>query len=332
MIKSIAKKFFAYRFYVIKNKAIDVKSIIFILLTVAVLVVLLISPSVYIQSTVNGLNIFALSVLPSLFPFMFFSTVLTNLGTPLFLSKLSFTKKLYNAPPISSYVLFMSLLCGYPVGAKILDDLYMKGYIDSSDVKKCASFTSTSGPLFILGTMGSAILNDIRLSVFVLLAHYLSAFLNGFIYRGKTKKEYKSVNLTLNVKDALDDSIKSSTVTMLNLCGYIVVFNLIIDVLLNLNVIGFIENLSHSSGIVEALLCGMVEMTRGTIMVSKLTLPAFVKCGMLSFIISFSGLGIIFQTLSFVGECGVRKSAVILEKFTQSIIAAILGVLLGLMY
>lgn len=314
----------------IKQATIDVKSIIFIFLTIAVLIVLLVNPSAYIQSTVNGLNIFTLSVLPSLFPFMFFSSLLTNLGTPLFLSKLSFTKKLYNAPPISSYVFFMSLLCGYPVGAKILDDLYMKGYIDSGDVKKCASFTSTSGPLFILGTMGSLILNDTKMAVFVLLAHYFSAFINGFLYRGKTKKEYKSVNLTLDAKDALDDSIKSSAVTMLNLCGYIVVFNLIIDVLLNLNIIGFLENLSHSGGIVEALLCGMVEMTRGTIMTSKLSVPAFVKCGILSFIISFSGMGIVFQTLSFIGECGVKKSVVILEKLSQSVIAAILGILLGL--
>ena len=35
--------------------------------------------------------------------------------------------RLYNAPSQSGYILVMSLLSGYPVGAKLIDDFYENG-------------------------------------------------------------------------------------------------------------------------------------------------------------------------------------------------------------
>ena len=308
-----------------------VKNSFLIALVSIAIVMIVIKPEIYINSTKNGLIIFTASVLPALFPFFFFSTVLTKIGAPFELAKLFNKpfKRMYNTNGISSYVFFMSIICGYPVGAKLIHELHSSGLIDVRQAEKTASFCSTSGPLFILGTLGITILNNKNLSLIILACHYLSAFLNGFIYRGKTKIDSEFISLPLDKEDVLATSISNSTLSMLNLCGYIVIFNLIIDLILNSGVLSVLPQTVPASTF-KALLCGIIEMTRGCILLNEVAIPNFLKCGLICFVISFGGIGILFQSMSFLGKCGIKTGKVLLQKFTQSLISFILGIIAAL--
>ena len=88
----------------------------------ALTIALAVDPKQCIASVHSALGMFVQSVLPALLPYFFFTKLLTSLGAARAIGDL-FRRPvalLYNAPPIGGYVCLMSLLSGYPVGARLL--------------------------------------------------------------------------------------------------------------------------------------------------------------------------------------------------------------------
>ncbi len=162
---------------------------------IAFMAFMLAKPDYYLNSARQGLSLFASSVLPSLFPFYFCSLLLTYMGAVSTISKAGAksVKLMYNAPKESAYVLFLSMLCGYPVGASTIYELYCAGAISQKDAKCVCSFCSTSGPVFMIGTIGGAIFANQKIGLIVLIAHYTGAIVNGLIYR-KKKSDSRNVS------------------------------------------------------------------------------------------------------------------------------------------
>ena len=201
----------------------------------AFMIMLVAKPDYFLDSASRGLLLFASSVLPAVFPFFFCSTLLTAVGAASSLSRIGAkpVHAMFNAPPSGAYVLALSLLGGYPVGAATVADLYAKGIVNETDAKRIASFTSTSGPIFVLGTVGSAIFGDPAVGALILAAHYAAAVTTGLVFRGRKKSEVTSPVFLAgcDTDSALSNSISSSTLAMLAVGGYVVVGNMLIDAL-----------------------------------------------------------------------------------------------------
>ncbi len=163
---------------------------------------MIISPAKFIKEGLNGISAWAFNVLPSVLPFMFFTKALSSLGQ---IEKLTrpfqrVTKTLFNTPPISFYVFFMAILSGYPVGSKMIADLYMQGKITQEDAYRMSAFCSTSGPMFIIGAVGIGMFKNSLVGYILFLSHILSAFLNGLIYRKLSlKNDYKDKPTKKNI-------------------------------------------------------------------------------------------------------------------------------------
>ena len=163
---------------------------------------MIISPAKFIKEGLNGISAWAFNVLPSVLPFMFFTKALSSLGQ---MEKLTHpfqrvTKTLFNTPPISFYAFFMAILSGYPVGSKMIADLYMQGKITQEDVYRMSAFCSTSGPMFIIGAVGIGMFKNSLVGYILFLSHILSAFLNGLIYRKLgLKNDYKDKPTKKNI-------------------------------------------------------------------------------------------------------------------------------------
>jgi len=50
------------------------------------------------------------------------------------------SKFLFKTPPISIYAFFMAIMSGYPVGSKMVADLYLQGKITKEEAFKMSSF------------------------------------------------------------------------------------------------------------------------------------------------------------------------------------------------
>ena len=149
------------------------------------------------QSTLNGLDVWLTKVVPALFPFFFATKLLTEMHVVEKIAKIfnPITTRLFKTPGISSYVFLMSIISGYPVGAKLISELFKQGKIDSDAATKMNSFCSTSGPLFVIGTVGVCMFYSQIVGVIILISHILGAILNGILYRSYKSKMCKQTML-----------------------------------------------------------------------------------------------------------------------------------------
>lgn len=304
-----------------------------------VLISIIVSPHKYILVSLNALDVWAKVLLPALFPFFVFTKLLTSLGyvkqASLCLKKPAYF--LYKTPPISTYIFFMSIITGYPVGSKLVADLYNSGNLSKSDAKKVITFTSNSGPMFIIGSVGIGMLLSNIAGYIIFASHIIGALLNGLLYRNikdsnlAQKKPYNIDEQECSLSSCVIDSIHS----ILLIGGIVVVAFIITEILNNLNIfaplISLLKLIGIDRSITSSFLNGILEITRGCLDISKLTLSLRIKTLISCSIISFGGLSTTLQAMAFLKDI-VSYKFFITQKITHMIFSAIICASLCLIF
>ena len=310
---------------------------VFLTFLVFVLIIsLIVSPQTYISSTLNGIDVWLTKVVPALFPFFFLTKLLTELNVVEKISKLltPITKKLFKTPGISSYVFLMSIISGYPVGAKLISELFKKGVINNVDATKMNAFCSTSGPLFIVGTVGVCMFKSQTFGLIILISHILGAFLNGTLYRNYNQKQIEysiTSNSEKNSNNILSSILYDSIISILMVGGYIAIFFVFIDFLNNVGLINFLSIIPQKlfsqnvpEGFFSSIINGSVEVTRGLLDLSSLNLNKTLLCCSTTFLISFGGLSIHLQSIYFLKSAKIKISVYFLQKLTHAIFSTLI--------
>ena len=325
----------------IKFKKSAYRSIILISIFLFIVIIfLIINPNKYINSAFNGILIWAKAVLPALFPFFFLTKLLTELGAVKLLanSMHKFMNKLFHINGLGSYVFLTSIMSGYPVGAKITSELYEKQLIDSSQAQRLVTFTSTSGPLFVIGTVGVGMFASPKLGFIVLISHFLGAFLNGILYRNHNYDKTKNIHsekFTISKIDEniLEKSMLSAINSVLIVGGFISVFFIFIDIFTDIGLIGAFSytlgQILYLFGLNEnyafSIVTGFLEMTRGCYELSLSFTDLNIATVFISFIISFGGLSTHLQAMTFLQKCNIKMSFFLKQKFTHAIFASLIA-------
>lgn len=261
-------------------KAYWVSSVFIIL----IITFLALTPEIYINACFQGILVWATVVLPALFPFLFFTKILTNLHIINIISeKFTIFSKIFKTPPISAYAFLTSIISGYPIGAKIVSDLYENGSINKEDAFKMTTFTSNSGPMFILGSVGIGMLLSRKIGLIILISHIIGAILNGLLYRNHKEKvnSFNYTNKTINKNSfQLAQTMWNSISSILIIGGYICIFFVLIEMLNHLNIFPIISLFLSSitnldNNVLLGILNGIIEMTHGCIDIAKLELEQF---------------------------------------------------------
>lgn len=163
---------------------------------------ILTKPTTYSQSVISGLRLFFSAVLPGLLPFMFLCKILTNLNIQKNLSFLSKPmQKIFGLSKECAYPFFISIISGYPIGSKITSDLYESNKILDKDILKCAILSSTSGLIFIIGSVGSSMIGNVKVGIIIYFASIFSCILSVIILnlfeKIKNNKLKTKINSTL---------------------------------------------------------------------------------------------------------------------------------------
>ena len=247
MTKTISLKKPKFFIFSIKN---NFSGLLFSGLIIFVMMLIISSPELFSKSTINGLKLFFNSVLPGLFPFMFLTKLLTELGTVFKITKkLSpISQRLFGTPGVSVYCFTMSILSGYPIGAKIIGDLYSKNLISESDAKRMSIFCTTSGPIFIIGAVGVGMLHSFKLGLLIYISHILSSIICGIIYnlmfKTKIQRQTKSPSPQTKQNSNIIPYCLSETVNSLFLVGgYITIFYLASEVLEKLKILDLVSHI-----------------------------------------------------------------------------------------
>jgi sporulation integral membrane protein YlbJ len=292
---------------------------------------LLINPKICIVSSLEGANLFITKVFPTLFAFSMITNVILNCDGIYIYSKL-FGKLLcrpLSLPDNCSLPLIVSGLCGYPLGAKYSCELYANKEIDFFSLQKLLNIASNCSPLFIVGTIGTVMLNNTNVSYIILISSYLSCFIIGLLL--KSKKNYEKKLKTqihnyspLNLGDVLKKSVEASIDTCILVFGFIVIFSVFIGIIENITLFKTL----FKSNIIKALILGILEMTNGCNAISLSHTSLVIKIMLLSFFTSFSGICVIFQVYSFTSKHNVPIFRYIILKLLQAIISSVLTLIL----
>lgn len=288
-------------------------------------------------SVTSGLKLFFTAVLPGLLPFMFLCKILSNFNFKRLSSFSSkFMNKLFDLNSNCFHAFFMSIISGYPIGSKITTDLFLQGKINNEEVIKCATLSSTSGLIFVIGTVGSIMLGSVKIGIVLyvsnIIATIISVFLLNILERKKQKtqtepEKNKNENQKHDILKIITTATKDTTESLLIVCFYVTFFALMIDILKKLKVTMFFAKLiSHIFGLIpekmelsEGIMSGIIEMTSGIKILSKF--KSKLSICLISSLISFGGFSIILQSLSFLSKTKIKFSKFVFSKFLQAILS-----------
>ncbi|MBQ7352356.1 MAG: hypothetical protein IJW59_05835 [Clostridia bacterium] len=219
----------------------------------------------------------------------------------------------------------MSILSGYPIGAKLTSDFYHQSKITKGQAQTISAFTSTSGPLFIIGTVGIGFFKSQKLGIIILISHFISAILNGFLYKQKNKTTIL-LHKNTSIQNPLGESMTSSITSIMVVGGFIAIFYMLLQTLLQLNILTPITNLFELVGIQKqvstSIISGLIEVTTGTAMLSQCNLSFDIVAIITSFLISFGGLSIHAQAYCFLRNFDMPYAKFLLQKITHALISA----------
>ncbi len=147
--------------------------------------VLLLFPRAVSQGISLGLENAAVLLIPSLFPFMVLSSFMIRSGACEPVGKMlsPVTKFLFGLPAAAASAILMSLVGGFPVGAKCIRLLYENGRITHAQAKRMSDFCVCSGPAFLITAVGTLLLHNAAVGIILYLSQVLSAILLGMLSR-----------------------------------------------------------------------------------------------------------------------------------------------------
>ncbi len=308
---------------------------LFCFLLLALIFVVCLNPSPYISATYKGFCVWAKIVLPSLFMFFILTKLLMQMNGSFkmfgFLDKPF--KKMYGVNKYGGYAFLMSILSGYPIGTKLTSEFYEQGLISQNEARRMLSFTSTSGPMFVVGSVAIKMFNNVKLGIVVFICHILSALINGFLYRKTEVSDTTITSLPTDktaTKQTLNDIMLNSIISLLMVGGYIALCFCLLEGLLH-NQIGSAINsfLTQTFGndFLTPIISGIVEVTNGCVSLSNIGGNLRAVCVILTCLTSFGGLSIHLQSQMFASKCGIKYSYFLKTKTTQTLVSLALSLI-----
>lgn len=313
-----------------KNQIVTIFITLFIILFI-------INLNTCMQSTFTGLNLVIKAILPTIFPFSVICNLIIHYDGISFYSNIlgPIICKPLKLSNCSSFPIVASLLCGYPLGCKYCCDLYELGYISKEEYLRLLNIASNASPIFLIGSVGAAMLGNIKYGFILLLGNYLAPLIIGFFTKKNTHEfnnsnEYPlktdgSYNFGIIIKTSIENAIN----TTLQVGAFVIIFSIIIGIIKNNSLINIIFNnveklLSLSPNSLYGIFLGSIEYTNGCKILTSISSSIIFKLSAISFICSFSGLSIIGQISSFTGKFNVSLKKYSFIKFIQGIISFII--------
>ncbi|WP_291573392.1 sporulation integral membrane protein YlbJ [Clostridium sp. UBA4548] len=302
-----------------------------------IVVYIVLNPKQCIGFTIDGAKLFFNAVFPSLFPFLVIVNLIISFGGIEIYSRLLGTLlcRPLGLPKECSLVLLVSVFCGYPLGARYAAELYEQNLIDHKTLERLLNIATNGSPLFIIGSVGTAMLGHPSLGYILIISNILSCIVMGLLLPGRYKwKNYKtttkqastqSINLGVALKNALEDAVK----TCISIGSFVIIFSVIINIIksnasfnIALTYVSKYTNLPIE--IFQSFTLGILEVTNGCNLIASSAISYDLKLTISSFLIAFSGLSITSQVYSLVYKHKISINKYILLKIIQGIVASLI--------
>ena len=283
------------------------------LLLVLFAAVFLSSPARFGQSVLNGLMLWLSAIVPTALPLLVVLSLMVR--SPAFFAvtrRLSpFAEKLFRIPGAGAGAMLLSLLSGYPAGARTVAELASDGRLQKGDVFYTACLASTSGPAFCLGA-AAAMFSSPAAGMVLFGSHLLAVWSAGFLLPRLTRHKAEPAPPPLpRAREPFSALLYSAVQAVLSVGALIALFFCLKEMLFSL--------LPPLSGYGEGVLSGLLEVTAGVSALANLKTP--LSLALAAAEVSFGGLCVNAQQLSFLAGTGVKMLPFLLVKCAHGLLA-----------
>ncbi len=168
---------------------------------------------------------------------MVLSKLIANSGLSYIISKPfgNLFSRFSGIPGVGFSVYVFSFLSGYPSGVIAAGELYKNHIISKEDAEWLCAISNNTGPALPVILIGGHLLNNVKLGVIIYIVQVISSVTTCFILRKKTllrENVYPDIynkNLLSAITNSVEGGIKSTAI----MCGYIILFNVMGDALIN---------------------------------------------------------------------------------------------------
>lgn len=284
-------------------------------------------PEVTINAARNGIQIWFAQILPALLPFTILSAVLV---------KSDFLRSFKGNANLIAILLTLScgFVFGFPIGAKLSADFYKQNLLSKKQATALAIATNNFSPMYVCGfalplLFASTKYNSttylfLYLLPLIVVTMYLllnCKFCQSNICQTSTPNKSASSNFRMNMS-IMDSSIISGFESLIKICGYIVLFSIVTEILTNT-----LNFFSIHPPFVFTLLLGNLEITNGINLLSASNINTNIKYVSAIQLLSFGGLSGIAQTGSILSVAGLSIPIYIIGKAVLSLLLTLLSVI-----
>ncbi len=290
------------------------------ILVLYITIIMLIFPENSIMYAKNAITMCNEIIIPSLFPFFVCSGLLIYSGLSQTIARLCrpIMKPLFNINGSGATALVLGIISGYPLGAVTACQLYESGYLSKSETERLLAFCNNSGPLFILGAVGTAIYSSKEIGIILYLSHILAAVTVGLLFRFYAREKHTAPAYSLNqplssFSEVFSRVLSNSLNSILTVCGAVIFFSVVTNML---------ADLIPTDNAIKALFIGIMELTGGTKSISRTALDLTSKLVMSAFVVGFAGLCVHLQVMAIVKKQELSLMPYIIGKLLHGTFAA----------
>ncbi|MBR1770505.1 MAG: hypothetical protein IJ747_00575 [Lachnospiraceae bacterium] len=187
----------------------------------------------------KGLELWFQRMIPSLLPFMILSGTMVRMDITEGFTTLLYPvlKPLFQVRRNVCYVMIMGFLCGFPMGAKCVSELYTRGKLSRAEASYLLTFCNNIGPVYFV-SFALPVIGVHRIGA-ALFGMYGLPFLYGLVLRYTVYRKISGKDSVRNdfhtavpstepsFLRCLDDAILAALQSIAVLGGYMVLFNLL---------------------------------------------------------------------------------------------------------
>lgn len=274
-------------------------------------------PSGGASGALKGIKICYSIIIPSLFPFAVASLVLFKLVTNIRLPKVinAISRKFLGIDNELMIIFFISLIGGYPVGAKLLEKAYTENLLTKSDAELMLGYCVNSGPSFIIIAVGSGVLNRSELGFLLLVSNILTSIIIAIAVSrkiGNYKKRNEHITKNFVLADELVSATYEAANAMIGICSFIIIFSSFISTL---------ESIFSVKTVLLKHITLLLEITNGIVLAEGNIL-------LISFLLGFSGICVHLQVLSMCVTLRPNYIKFLFIRITHGILSAFITYLL----
>jgi sporulation integral membrane protein YlbJ len=257
----------------------------------------------------RGLSVSAGVLVPSLFPFMVLCGFLsmTDYGRVISLPFGWLTEKLFRLPREWGYVVLLSMIGGYPVGARMIATLRDQNRASQDTARRMLCFCVNAGPSFLITAVGAGMFLDRKAGLILFGTQITASILLGFLTarRARPIEGGRVAPAKTGQVSAFVLSVTGAASSLIGLCAFATLFAGLLELVSSSEITAAIAGwFGVESALPDALLAGLFEVTTGCIAAAKI--GGLAGFGLASCFLSFSGISVIFQVLSFFRDDTVR--------------------------